>query len=363
LLKAGLQDGATDLNLAQSRIWLFSAAGLLLAIGMTLVFRAAIAGPVVRLTRVAAQIRGGDLEAQAEANYNDETGILAATFNSMTTQLRHTLLQVRKEKRRTDDLLHVVIPIGVDLSAEKDFNRLLEKILAEAKGFCKAQAGVLYLLRAEKKHLEGVIVRNDINDIALGGTSDRKATFEPLPLFLPDGKTAASRQVAVQAAITGEAINIANAYESNGYDFSGPEALTFTLPSGSRVQGQHATSWLAIPLKNNRDDVVGILLLLNARDPESGQIIPFDSNLQQMMESFSSLAVAALEAYMREEGLRQEIQKLRIEIDEVKRQEQVSQIVDSDFFQDLRAKADSLRRSRTARDTKPTDESGEEGAT
>jgi hypothetical protein len=63
-----------------------------------------------------------------------------------------------------------------------------------------------------------------------------------------------------------------------------------------------------------------------------------------MMESFSSLAVAALESYIREQALRQEIQQLRIEIDEARRQQQVSEIVDTDFFQDLRSKARDLRR-------------------
>ncbi len=60
----------------------------------------------------------------------------------MTEKLRDTLTQVCKEKNRADSLLDslldVVIPIGVDLTTEKDFNRLLERRLLEAKAFCKA---------------------------------------------------------------------------------------------------------------------------------------------------------------------------------------------------------------------------------
>jgi len=100
---------------------------------------------------------------------------------------------------------------------------------------------------------------------------------------------------------------------------------------------------LAIPLKNNEGYVLGVLELLNAKDPESGAPVAFDANLQQMMESYSSLAVAALEAYIREQSLRQEIQQLRIEIDEAKRQQQVSEIVDTDFFQDLQVRARAMR--------------------
>jgi hypothetical protein len=76
-----------------------------------------------------------------------------------------------------------------------------------------------------------------------------------------------------------------------------------------------------------------------------------------MMESFSSLAVAALEAYVREQSLRRQIQQLRIEIDDVKRQKQVSEIVDTDFFQDLRAKARSMRQRRSKRGESAEEES------
>jgi hypothetical protein len=98
--------------------------------------------------------------------------------------------------------------------------------------------------------------------------------------------------------------------------------------------------------------------LINAQD-ETGQIISFDQSLQRMMESFSSLAVAALEAYIREQSLKQEIKQLRIEIDEVKRQKQVEEIVETDFFQDLQAKAREIRRR--GRRSRP-DRSGEAGS-
>ena len=47
---------------------------------------------------------------------------------------------------------------------------------------------------------------------------------------------------------------------------------------------------------------------------------------------------------VREESLKQQVAELKIEIDEVKRQKQVSEIVDTDFFQDLQAKARAMRR-------------------
>src|SRR5690606_5361773 len=120
-----------------------------------------------------------------------------------------------------------------------------------------------------------------------------------------------------------------------------------------------ATSILNIPLKNSNNEARGVLQLLDARDLETRQIVPFDPNIQQMMESFSSLAAAALDAYIRESSLRQQIQQLRIEIDEAKRKQQVSEIVDTDFFQDLQAKAHTIR-SRRAKRKSSEEESGSE---
>ncbi|MCJ7823621.1 MAG: hypothetical protein MUP44_01845, partial [Anaerolineales bacterium] len=90
----------------------------------------------------------------------------------------------------------------------------------------------------------------------------------------------------------------------------------------------------------------GVLQLINAEEPGTEARIPFDQNLQQMMESFSSLAVAALEAYIREQALHRQIQELRIEIDQAKKERQVAEITESDYFQELREKARELR-SRT----------------
>ena len=62
----------------------------------------------------------------------------------------------------------------------------------------------------------------------------------------------------------------------------------------------------------------------------------------------AEFAQMAAQVQRREEALRQEIEalRLRIEIDEEKRQRQVSEIVESDYFQDIRARARDLRRRR-----------------
>ena len=51
----------------------------------------------------------------------------------------------------------------------------------------------------------------------------------------------------------------------------------------------------------------------------------------------------------REEQLREEVAQLRIQIDESKREEQVSEITETDYFQDLTQHAESLRKRRTSK--------------
>jgi CHASE3 domain sensor protein len=325
-LTTELAEGRRDLNTTNQQILGGGVVALAAGLGLAFVLRTSIAGPVRRLTAVSERIRMGDLDAQAEVESSDEIGTLAETFNSMTTQLRTTLLQVRKEKHRADNLLEVVIPIGIELASEKDFNRLLEKMLLEAKTFCHADAGTLYLLNAERE-LEFVIVRNDSRHLAFGGTTDTKVPYAPLPLDKELVDAPDYQQIAVWVASEGRSTNMAD------YDTEGLTDEDYAVKS-----------ILSLPLKNAQGDVIGVLQLLNAQDPETGAIIPFDGNLQQMMESFSSLAVAALEAYIREQSLHREIQQLRIEIDEAKKERQVAEITETDYFQTLRDRARSLRR-------------------
>ncbi len=47
--------------------------------------------------------------------------------------------------------------------------------------------------------------------------------------------------------------------------------------------------------------------------------------------------------YQREQNLRKQVEELKIEIDEVKRQKQVEEIVDTEFFKDLQARARAMR--------------------
>lgn len=70
-----------------------------------------------------------------------------------------------------------------------------------------------------------------------------------------------------------------------------------------------------------------------------------DSTIASLAAEFAQMAA---QVQQREEALREEIEELRlqIKIDEEKRQRQVDEIVESDYFQDIQARAKDLRRKR-----------------
>jgi hypothetical protein len=54
----------------------------------------------------------------------------------------------------------------------------------------------------------------------------------------------------------------------------------------------------------------------------------------------------AREVYAREQSLKQQVQELRIQIDEAKKAREVAEITESDYFRSLRDRAHRLRENR-----------------
>lgn len=290
--------------------------------------------PLKRIMKAVRSIETGDyipgLLSDLEKD-SGELGQLARTLDSMAKEI------LLRNNQLT--LLRKVIPVGVSLSAEKDYNRLLETLVAEAQAFTNADAGTLYL--REENTLKFVILRNKSLKITMGGTSGNEIAFYPVKLYNADDSENRAN-VASYAALTNQRVNIADAYEAEGFDFSGTKAFDART-------GYHSKSFLTIPLGNADGNVIGVLQLINALDTKTGAIIPFIYD--DVFDALVLLATAALDGYIREASLRQEIAKLKIEIDESKRARQVAEITDSAYFRDLKDKATEFR-SRMSKDEK-----------
>jgi GAF domain-containing protein len=247
----------------------------------------------------------------------------------------HLLRQVNREKQRADKLANFVIPIGLSLAAENDLPTLLEKILMEAKALSQADGGTLYLVTPEKT-LRFVMVLNDSLKIAMGGTSGTEVSLPPLNLHHATGEPNLGN-VATSCALKAKSITVNDVYAAQGFDFSGTKAF-------DQRMNYRTTSVLCVPLKDTHQTVIGVLQLINPRDPKKpGVVIPFGKHLRQMMELLALLAAAALESYLRVKKLKEQIAELKIQVDEAKKERQVAEITDSDYFRALQSKAREMR--------------------
>ena len=190
-----------------------------------------------------------------------------------------------------DDLLQrldELNAIGTSLSKERDITRLLETILFAAKSITHADGGTLYLMREEgaERTLKFEIIRTDSLHVAMGGTTGVPIPFYPINLISKDGLPNNSMVVAY-AALNDKTVNIADAYTTDGFDFTGTK--NFDKKTGYRSQ-----SFLTVPMKNHESEIIGVLQLINAQDKQTNTIIPFSDADQHLVESLASQAAIAL---------------------------------------------------------------------
>ena len=157
--------------------------------------------------------------------------------------------------------LQSLIELGIALSAERDHNRLMERILIEAQAITHADGGTLYL-REDENRLAFAIMRNDSLNITLGGTTGQIIPFPPLWLYDQETGTPNENNVATYCAVHNEAVNIIDAYDTDRFDFSGTKAFDDNT-------GYRSKSFLTIPLINRENHVIAVLQLINASDPET----------------------------------------------------------------------------------------------
>ena len=207
---------------------------------------------------------------------------------SSTLDGTHALRFSAEVRTAADDLvqrLEQLNAIGASLSAERDLNRLLETILTAAKSITRADGGTLYRL-TEDRTLRFEILRTSSLRYYLGGTTGNAVPFYPIHLIGKDGKPNHS-MVAAYAALTGKTVNIADAYTADGFDFTGTRNF-------DKKTGYRSKSFLTVPMANHENEIIGVLQLINAMDPKTGEIVPFSPSDQRLAESLASQAAIAL---------------------------------------------------------------------
>ncbi|MCI8549070.1 MAG: GAF domain-containing protein [Lachnospiraceae bacterium] len=169
-----------------------------------------------------------------------------------------------------------ILKIGVQLSAERDLNRLLDQLLTCVMELANCDAGTLYLLEDNFLHFK--IMRNHTLHI-YSGADGTVPDMIPVPL--------SRENMCAMALLEGRTIHVADVKESQEYDFSGPiryDALT----------GYHTQSMLAVPMCNREGEKLGVLQLINALD-ETGAVRPFPEDMALVLKSVASQAAITIQ--------------------------------------------------------------------
>lgn len=174
--------------------------------------------------------------------------------------------------------------LGIALSSEKDLDKLLEKIVTEARSFTHCDAGTLYRVLDKQKVLKFEIMQTESTGYAAGGTTGIKIEVPPVQLEVDGEENHAN--VSAHVAIAGEVVNIPDVYEAEGFDFTGPKKY-------DEITGYRTQSMMVIPMRDHTDKVIGVLQLINSLSPE-GERIPFDKKYETLIRSLASQAAVAI---------------------------------------------------------------------
>lgn len=207
-------------------------------------------------------------------------------MNTAPVMINMKQMRDKKSSYRTyHDQVEHLIQVGIALSGEKNIDRLLEIIVEEARKLTNADAGTLYIMSDDETELKFAIVQNNSLDIHMGGSAGT-ITWPNVKLKNKDGRDNKAN-VSAYVAISGKTINIHDVYDVEGFNFEGTKQF-------DKKTGYRSKSMLVTPLRNHENEIIGVLQLLNALDPATGEIVNFSPESQKIILSLASQAAVAL---------------------------------------------------------------------
>ncbi len=181
------------------------------------------------------------------------------------------------------DQMKKVLEVGVLLSAERDPNRLLDRILSCVMELARCDGGTLYFLEGDALRFK--IMRTNSLGTHSGGDG-RDPDLPPVKLR--------RENVCALSLLEDRTVRIRDVYNDPSCDFSGPIAY-------DALTGYHTQSMLVVPLRGREGERIGVLQLINALD-EAGNVCAFSEEMALVLESVASQAAVTIQnvRYIRE---------------------------------------------------------------
>ncbi len=174
--------------------------------------------------------------------------------------------------------LAALTELGTALNRVQDLDILLEKVLSEARRFVAADAGSIYLREGDR--LRFICTQNETLQAAL--RPGEKLIYTSFHVTVGHGS------IAGHVAASGELLNLPDVYTI------GPTKPFSFSPAFDQASRYVTRSALTVPLKSVENQVLGVLQVINARDP-GGSIAAFSGQDETIMLLFASIAAVALE--------------------------------------------------------------------
>jgi HD-GYP domain-containing protein (c-di-GMP phosphodiesterase class II) len=240
--------------------------------------------------------------------------------------IENALRDIRRDKlhQRSQEQLRIASAeidelnrIGVALSAEHKIPKLLEMILTRARQMTAADAGSIYLVEAAQDDLWSCspeshpAITASIQELEIDW---REPAVRSRPAGLQfmwaqnDAVSVPFEQATVEisnasivghVALTGESVQLDDAYDP-------PPGLPYTINRDFDAKlGYRTKSILAVPMCNEKGEVVGVLQLINSkrnpgakltsRTAVAAQVVPFTPHHRKLLLSLASQAAVALQ--------------------------------------------------------------------
>lgn len=199
--------------------------------------------------------------------------------------------------------LRSLLDVGKALSSEHETEKILDMILEEATGNTLADGGSIYLIEKVPQDSLGGTRPKFKYMLRFHKTENKTVSYVPKRNQLLDIDNSS---VAGYVALTGKSVRVRDCYvlgKDSPFEFN---------DAFDRQTGYRTKSVLAVPIKTNKDKVVGVVQLVNKvkpyrrrGDPEltpknvnrvpEKDIIAFSEHDARLMEAFASHAAVALE--------------------------------------------------------------------
>lgn len=172
--------------------------------------------------------------------------------------------------------MHQLSQISLALTEQISEQELLQTLLTEARKIAHCEGGSLFLIETDADQQASLVFKLAQNDVV-----DFPFVESRLPL--------AANSIAGYVASTGQELNIRDVYQLSSdlpYQFN----RTFDDQMGYRTR-----SILAIPMRDHRERVVGVLQFVNRADVASGEGLAFDAEITELLRAIASQAAVSIQ--------------------------------------------------------------------